>query len=336
MELLGMDFIRPFSKIDGVKERWILLAVDYFSRFVWAKATQKNDSDTIINFMKTEIFDRFGTPVGMYVDLGPHFGNKTCRFAQSCGVVWSNSPVAAKKAVGMVEKSVDILQRVLKKISPDLNSWAKNVPVATIEVNGREIPHLLYSPAQILFGFNPIGSMEVKFPVEFRRHLSEKLIVNDMDIFPDENEHAINVIHHVLNHAEIKSVALQQSNQYRDKAAIKHDKGICRELTYSPGELVMFYDHREAGKKLRPSWRGPFVITGLGGEMGISYTLRQIDGTKTPRHYYGDALKNFRLREGYLITGKEEALPIYQNIRPGRANFKLPRDLQSNMKTRNQ
>ena len=99
--------------------------------------------------------------------------------------------------------------------------------------------------------------------------------------------------------------------------------------TFSPGELVMLYDSRSAKKKLRPSWRGPFVVTGFGGDQHKSYTIRQICGTLIPRTFHGDHLKLFRLREGYLATGREERIPVYQNIRLGTANQKLPKDLRT-------
>lgn len=86
----------------------------------------------------------------------------------------------------------------------------------------------------------------------------------------------------------------------------------------------MLYDHRSAKKKLRPSWRGTFIVTGHGGTHSRSYTLRQIDGTPIPRTYHRDQLKLFKLREGRLVTGKELSLPTYQNIRLGRARVRLP------------
>ncbi|RKF58047.1 hypothetical protein OnM2_070072 [Erysiphe neolycopersici] len=60
--------------------------------------------------------------------------------------------------------------------------------------------------------------------------------------------------------------------------------------------------------------------------MDRSYTLRQIEGTNIPRHYHGDSLKPFRLREVYLISKKEERIPVLQNIRLGNAAFKLPKN----------
>lgn len=88
----------------------------------------------------------------------------------------------------------------------------------------------------------------------------------------------------------------------------------------------MLYGHRESGKKLRATWRGPFIITGYDGDMGRSYTLRKISGKPIPRRYHGDSLKPFRLREGYIVTTEEARLPLFQNIRLGNAAFKLPRE----------
>ena len=86
----------------------------------------------------------------------------------------------------------------------------------------------------------------------------------------------------------------------------------------------MLCDHRSSKKKLRPSWRGPFIVTGHGGTHSRSYTLRQIDGTPIPRTYHRDQLKLFKLREGRLVTGKELSLPTCQNIRLGKARVRLP------------
>ncbi|POS82473.1 hypothetical protein EPUL_006440, partial [Erysiphe pulchra] len=90
--------------------------------------------------------------------------------------------------------------------------------------------------------------------------------------------------------------------------------------------MVMLYDHKESGKKLRATWRGPFVNTGYGGDMQRSYNLRQISGKPISRHYHGDSLKPFLLREGYIVTNEEAGLPMFQNIRLGKATFKLPKE----------
>ncbi|RKF54269.1 hypothetical protein OnM2_099002 [Erysiphe neolycopersici] len=138
------------------------------------------------------------------------------------------------------------------------------VATATLEVNRREIPHLLYSPSQILFGFNPVGALEIIFPLEERRSLVAGLASGYVTIFPGE------MINHILKHKEIQTEALEHFDPMKDKAAERHNLGIKGNCTYSPGEMVMLYGHRQSGRKLRPNWRGPFVVTGFGGSMGKS------------------------------------------------------------------
>ncbi|KAI0996301.1 hypothetical protein K3495_g11880, partial [Podosphaera aphanis] len=325
MELLGLDFVGPFPKFTGVSKRWILVAVDYFSRYTWTEATEKNDSETVINFLQKNIFNHFGVPVGFYVDPGPHFGKKTREFVESHGAIWCNSPVAAKRAVGMVEKTIDVLQRVLKKITADPKQWPNNVERATFELNKREIPHLTYSPSQILFGFKPVGSLETSYPSRRRKHLASAMGADISSVIFEEDQHSDRVVEFCANRVKLREEALERSNLKKTYSANKYDLGVNSLRNYSPGDMVMLFDHQQSGKKLRPSWRGPFVINGYGGDLNKSYTLRQISGASIPRHYHGDSLKKFRLREGYLITGEEESLPVFQNIRLGRASFKLPR-----------
>lgn len=146
------------------------------------------------------------------------------------------------------------------------------------------------------------------------------------DILPNEDQHFKTVIEFLLRRYKIRREILGRSNRQKDLKAQKHDMGVRETQNYNPGDLVMLFDQREAGKNLRPSWRGPFVVAGYGGDMGKSYCLRQIGGMAIPRHYHGDSLKPFRLREGYLISKKEEKIPVLQNIRLGTGAFELPKN----------
>ncbi|POS82348.1 hypothetical protein EPUL_005422, partial [Erysiphe pulchra] len=276
-----------------------------------------------------QIFEKFGTPVGIYMDPGPHFGKKTRRFAEEKGIIWCNSPVAAKKAVGMIEKAVDILQRILKKITLEPKRWPNFVAKATLEMNSREIAHLSHSPAQIFLGFIPTSSLGVAFPGDRRTGLVAALKADLSRAFLEDDEHLDLVIKYVQERSNIQDKVLERSNIVKERTAEKYNLGIRRPENFNPGDLVMLFDHRQSGKKLLPTWRGPFVINGFGGDMGKSYEIRQISGSKIPRHYHGDSLKRFRMREGYLATGMEEKLPVYQNIRLGRAIFRLPKDIRS-------
>ncbi|GJW24278.1 reverse transcriptase domain-containing protein [Tanacetum coccineum] len=63
----GIDFIGPFPSSRGKK--YILVAVDYLSKWVEAKALPTNDARVVVRFLKS-LFARFGTPRAIISDRG--------------------------------------------------------------------------------------------------------------------------------------------------------------------------------------------------------------------------------------------------------------------------
>ncbi|GJS75588.1 reverse transcriptase domain-containing protein [Tanacetum coccineum] len=71
-DLWGIDFMGPFPSSRGNK--YILVAVDYLSKWVEAKALPTNDARVVCKFLKN-LFARFGTPRAIISDRGTHFCN---------------------------------------------------------------------------------------------------------------------------------------------------------------------------------------------------------------------------------------------------------------------
>ena len=70
----GIDFRGPFSSSFG--NLYILLAVDYVSKWVEAIACPRNDASTVVGFIQRNILSRFGAPGIIISDKGSHFANK--------------------------------------------------------------------------------------------------------------------------------------------------------------------------------------------------------------------------------------------------------------------
>jgi hypothetical protein len=54
-EKWGIDFIGPISPVSSQKKRYIILATDYTTKWVEARATRKNDAQTSASFLFEEI-----------------------------------------------------------------------------------------------------------------------------------------------------------------------------------------------------------------------------------------------------------------------------------------
>ena len=73
-DIWGIDFMGPFPPSFGFS--YILLAVDYVSKWVEAIATRTNDSRVVMSFVRSNIFCRFGIPRAIISDQGTHFCNR--------------------------------------------------------------------------------------------------------------------------------------------------------------------------------------------------------------------------------------------------------------------
>ncbi|RDY12400.1 putative mitochondrial protein, partial [Mucuna pruriens] len=73
-DVWGIDFIGPFPVSN--RYSYILLAVDYMSRWVKAIVTKTNDAKVVVDFLKSNIFCRFGVPKALLSDQGSHFCNR--------------------------------------------------------------------------------------------------------------------------------------------------------------------------------------------------------------------------------------------------------------------
>ena len=72
-DLWGIDFMRPFPPSDGTK--YILVAVDYASKWVQAIPTMINNHREVVTFVIRCIFSRYGCLRAIISDGGLYFNN---------------------------------------------------------------------------------------------------------------------------------------------------------------------------------------------------------------------------------------------------------------------
>ena len=72
-DVWGIDFMGPFPNSFG--NIYILLAVDYMSKWVEVIPCKTNDNRVVVKFLKENILSRFGMPRAIISDNGSHFCN---------------------------------------------------------------------------------------------------------------------------------------------------------------------------------------------------------------------------------------------------------------------
>ena len=118
----GIDFVGPINPpahrtAHRTKAQYIIVATDYLTKWVEAKATQKNDARTTACFLYKYVFTRSGLPIEIVSDRGTHFINEVIHYLlDEFMVIHKKSAPYHPQANGQAESSNKILCTVLTKI----------------------------------------------------------------------------------------------------------------------------------------------------------------------------------------------------------------------------
>ena len=116
--------IRPPTK--GSRAQYIIVAIDYLTKWVEAKATPKNDARTATKFLFENIFTRYGLPLEIVSDQGVHFVNEVIEFLLAEFIIThKRSAPYHPQASGLAESTNKTLCIELTKVvSSSRSDWA--------------------------------------------------------------------------------------------------------------------------------------------------------------------------------------------------------------------
>ncbi|XP_062099809.1 uncharacterized protein LOC133805655 [Humulus lupulus] len=124
----GIDFMGAFPPSFG--NLYILLAVDYVSKWVEVVATTTNDARVVVKFMQKNIFfSRFGTPRARLSDEGTHFANKIFdALMAKYGVRHKMALAYHQQSNGQAEISNQEIKLILEKtVQYNRNDWSNKL-----------------------------------------------------------------------------------------------------------------------------------------------------------------------------------------------------------------
>ena len=126
-DVWGIDFMGPFVSSCG--NTYILVAVDYVSKWVEAVALPNNEARSVVAFLKKSIFTRFGTPRAIISDGGSHFCNKAFdSLLAKYGVNHKVTTPYHPQASGQVEVSNREIKSILSKtVNANRTDWSKKL-----------------------------------------------------------------------------------------------------------------------------------------------------------------------------------------------------------------
>ncbi len=182
----GIDFVGPIHPAAmKTHAEYIIVATDYVTKWVEAKATVKNDAHTTAKFLYKNIFTRYGLPIEIVSDRGTHFLNETIEYLLGeFMVIHKKSAPYHPQANGQAESTNKILCTVLKKVVSDTKTdWELKLPSVLWAYRVAYKTAIGTMPFNMVFGLDailplefPIPTLRVAQQLEWTGHeLSERL-----------------------------------------------------------------------------------------------------------------------------------------------------------------
>ncbi|KAL2246103.1 UNVERIFIED_CONTAM: Gag-Pol polyprotein [Sesamum indicum] len=124
----GIDIVGPFPPAQAQK-KFIIVAVEYFSKWVEAEVVAKISEKEVINFIWKNIICRFGIPRILISDNGTQFqGRKITEWCKELKIAQHFTAVANPQANGQTEVTNRTILEHLKTHLENKGSWVDELP----------------------------------------------------------------------------------------------------------------------------------------------------------------------------------------------------------------
>ncbi|GKA91968.1 reverse transcriptase domain-containing protein [Tanacetum coccineum] len=241
-DVWGIDFMGPFSK--SYKFEYILVAVDYVSKWAEAQALQTNDARVVITFLK-KLLCHFRMPKALISDRGTHFCNKVMeKTMKRYGVSHHFSTSYHPQTSGQVENTNRALKRILKKAVKDKPViWSRKLDDALWDFRTAYKTPTDNTTYKLIYGKN------CHLPFEIKHHAYWALKNCNLDLIAAGEERMFRL--HELD--ELRHQAYENSCLYKARTKVWHDRKL--------NKVLLFHSkYKFKQPKLRSRWLGPYIV----------------------------------------------------------------------------
>nr|GEW14308.1 reverse transcriptase domain-containing protein [Tanacetum cinerariifolium] len=276
----GIDFMGSFPSLRGNK--YILVAVDYLSKWVEAKVLPTNDARLVVKFLKS-LFSRFETPRAIISDRGTHFCNdQFARVMTNYGVTHRLTTAYHPQTSGQVEVSNRGLKGILERtVGENRASWSDKLDDALWAFCINFKTPIGCTPYKLVYK----KSCHLPIELEHKAYWALKHVNFDLKTTGDHRKLQLN---------ELRDQAYENSLIYKERTKKLHDSKIKNHIFNVGDQVLLFNSHLKIfSRKLKTRWSGPFTITQV-------FPYGTANGHRV-KHYFGGDIPSKVVPDLYTI-----------------------------------
>jgi transposase InsO family protein len=275
---VSIDVMGPLP-ITLSDKRYIVVAIDHFTKWIEARALEQADAQSIVQFTHDEIICRHGTPNVITTDRGSEFDNTLFRnFLHTYQIQHRMTTAYHPQGNGQVERVNATIKNLLAKITPKNGDWSHYLSSALFATRAATQASTRFSPAELLHGYR------FRHPFDDRDYgVTEK----DPEIYAREELSRLQ---------EIRTKSGEFIKKAQDRQKKGHDNKTHMLEPLNIGDQVLLYRNiveASWSAKLQPKWEGPFLIQSI---KGTTYRLRTKQGSILDKTYHRNRIRPYHGR----------------------------------------
>ena len=280
----GIDIIGKITPAGTGGHCFILVAIDYFTKWVEAASYNVLNAKNVAKFIQTNIICRYGCPHEIISDNGSHFQAETEQLLAKYKIKHHHSSPYRPQTNGAVEAANKNVVTILKKMIDNYRDWPSKIPFALWGYRTSIRTPTGATPFYLTYGMEAVQPVELEIPS--LRILLESQI-SEADWKRDRYDELV-----LLDERRLRALHNVQTYQARIKRAF--NKRV-KSRNIKEGDLVLKSVRAllpvDPRGKFKPNWSGPYLVKSIfsGGAVRIT----DLDGNEFSNPTNLDQLKRY-------------------------------------------
>ncbi|GLT87856.1 hypothetical protein SLE2022_059130 [Rubroshorea leprosula] len=264
--------------------QFILVAIDYFTKWVEATSYASVTKKVVTRFIKREIICRYGQPEAIITDNASNLNNDMMTaLCKQFKIKHLNSSPYRPKMNGAVEAANKNIKKILARMIVTCRDWHEMLPYALYAYKTSVRTSTGATPYSLVYGMEAVLPIELEIPS--MRILFESRI--------DEEDLIQKRIDYLNLLDEKRLAALCHGQCYQRRMAVAYNKKA-KPRIFHQGDLVsrkIMPNEKDPRGKFAPNYEGPYVVKeAFSGE---ALLLRYPNGTDYHHPVNANALKKY-------------------------------------------